>query len=156
MIMVRRRLTGVAAAAALLAGGGLAGCGSSSSTTESSTISTPSDSPQTDQPGQGGDQAQMEAIRTCLEKAGIATPDPSGTSGTVGGPPPAGAPSGAPSGAPTGAPDAQAGGPGAPGAPGDPFSDPTVAAALKACGITAPASPPGAEEAPTGGSPATG
>jgi hypothetical protein len=133
--MIRSRLIGAATAATLLTGGGLAGCGSSSSTTASTTPSpTPSgtDSPQVDQPGPGGDPTQMEAIRTCLTKAGISLPTPTGTPGDGNAPPPADAKT---TGTPTTPPDG-------PGNAGVPFSDPKVIAALKACGITVPTDGP--------------
>ena len=68
------------------------------------------------------------AMQSCLKAAGISLPTPSGAPRT----PPSGAPRTPPSGAPRTPPSGAAGG------PGGLFSDPTVQAALKACGLTVP------------------
>jgi len=129
-----RVLTSVVIAGSALAL--LTGCGSSGSTTTTTTptaTTTPSSAP-TGAPsgapsGLPSDaQARFAKIQECLSAAGIALPAPSLPAGaTPGGsfsPPPGGGPGG--------------GGPG-----GGQLNDPTVKAALEACGLSLPSGPPG-------------
>jgi len=123
----------------------LTACGSSDSNTDTASEpqATASSTPAGGQDGQGGpgggfDQEQLDAIRACLEAAGLEdafpTDVPSGQPSDL----PSDRPSDLPSDFPTG---------GASGGPGGPFgalNDPDVQAALQACGIELPTGRPSA------------
>ena len=80
--------------------------------------------------GPGG--TDFQKIQECLSAAGISLPTPSGGFRRPTGTPPSGAPGTPPAGAP-----------GDGGGFGGRFADPTVQAALEACGITPPTGRPG-------------
>ena len=164
---------GVAAAAVLAACGG----GSSAAATSAAgprTVTATGRAAASGQDGPGG--ADFQKISDCLTAAGITLPTPTGGPG---GAPPSGAPSAGMSGGPGSGPGSGPGGgvtrgpdgkytapdgdvytamptPGADGGPGGDgdgpgalFSDPTVRAALEACGLSLPTGRPTPTATPT-------
>ncbi len=126
------------AAIGLAAATGLAACGGSSG---SPATVTPSGAAATGTPGAAGrgfNSAEFQKIQECLTAAGISLPTRTG-----------GFPTGRPTDRPSGSPSARFTGPrpsgsGRVGGFGGEFSDPTVRAALQACGIALPTRPAGA------------